>query len=313
MINLPKVPMGGSEQQYFGLSPHIPRTINMMLNKVDIDKSKFNIHWQHQYHDQPSVQILQNPDVLEQFNNIVFVQHHQKQLFEKYLGIPHEKSVVIYNSIHPFGEIKKDVGKVNLIYTQTPFRGLNVLVSALIIMLQRNPQLRDLVHLDVFQNMQLYGSDYESQNENYKELYKLCQNHPNIQYHGVVPPVELRGYLQKAHIMQYPCTWEETFCISVVEAMAAGVIPVISDIGALPEICNSFATYYSPMQTDMYNPSNQYEHVLQYSYVLENSIVEYLNELPVQRIQAMRNFVNYSYSWKNNLKEWRKLFAYYGE
>lgn len=313
MINLPTKAMGGSEQQYFGLYPHIPTNINVMLNNFNIDPSKFNIHWQHQYHDQPSVQQIRNKDTVDNLNTIVFVQHHQKQLFEMYHNIPHEKSVVIYNQIHPFGEIKKSLGKVNLIYTSTPFRGLNILVASLMMLLDRTPSLRDVVHLDVFQNMNLYGADYQHLNVNYEDIYKICQNHPNISYHGVVPPIELRGYLENAHIMAYPCIWEETFCISVVEAMAAGVIPVISDIGALPEICNSFATYYSPVQTDIYNPDKQHEHVIQYSYILEQAIIEYLNELPSKRISAMRNFVDYSYSWNNNLKEWRKLFSYYGE
>lgn len=266
-IELPKDPMGGSEQQYYQVKKLVPDHINLMNNHFDVVADKYNIHWQHQYYDQPSVQALKDKEILDTINCIVFVSHHQKQAFENYLGIPHEKSLVIPNSILPFDDIQKDGDKVNLIYTSTPFRGLSVLVAAINLMLARNKELRPLVTLDVFFDMKLYGKTYENQNANYQGIYDECIRHPNINYHGVVPSMELREYLKKAHIMSYPCIWEETFCISAVEAMAAGVIPVTSDIGALPEICGRYAEYYSPVATDIYNKNRMPEHCEQYSYI----------------------------------------------
>lgn len=69
-------------------------------------------------------------------------------------------------------------------------------------------------------------------------------------------PVSFSGFtrdviseFKKANIFVYPSVWEEGFGLSLVEAMAFGLLCVSSDRGALPEICknneNGFVFSYS--------------------------------------------------------------------
>jgi UDP-glucose:(glucosyl)LPS alpha-1,2-glucosyltransferase len=308
MMWFPDKPMGGSETMYGNIQHLIPENVNLMLNNFNFSVEKANIHWQHQYHDQPSVLPIRDKNIQNRLDATVFVSYHQKHLYEQYHDFPKEKSVVIKNAIWPFEKVEKPKGKINLIYTSTPFRGLNILLAAFALILHRRPDLRELVNLDVFSSMDLYGYP----DEQYSPMYEFAKQHPNINYHGVIRQEDLRPYLLNSHIFAYPCIFEETSCISAIEAMAAGAIPVVSDIGALPETCGDFGIYYSPVSTDMYNNHRHNDHVAQYAYLLEYMICEYLNNPPHDMIDRMTSHYNYFYNWEYRIQEWKGLFDRFG-
>lgn len=298
---------GGSEYQYSNVEGIVPPHINLMLNNFNIIKNKFNIHWQHQYFDQPSAQPLRK--FVNDINCVVFVSHHQKHLFDRFFGLPYEKSTVIQNGFDPFPRVQKSNNKINLIYASTPFRGLDILLTAYTMMLARNKELRGIVNLDVFSSMEIYGGQYMELESKYTHLYEHAKKHPDITYHGAVDRDVLRVAMLKANLLAYPCTFEETSCCTAIEAMGAGVIPVVSNIGALPEICSVYGKYYSPLSTDLYNCDNKEKHALQYSYILEKEIYEYLDNVPYEHIDKMIDFIEFGHSWKKVLPQWKELFA----
>lgn len=58
---------------------------------------------------------------------------------------------------------------------------------------------------------------------------------PNVRVHGEYPAGTLPGLLAGNDVSIHFSIWPETYCISLTEAWAAGVVPIVADIGALGE------------------------------------------------------------------------------
>jgi glycosyltransferase involved in cell wall biosynthesis len=76
-----------------------------------------------------------------------------------------------------------------------------------------------------------------------EELYEQARQLPNVNYIGYKPNEYIKENLHKYDIFAYPNIWEETFCISAIEAMAAGLYVITTDYGALFETCAEFSSY----------------------------------------------------------------------
>ena len=57
-------------------------------------------------------------------------------------------------------------------------------------------------------------------------------NKPNVTYHGRYAPGEFATVAQQADVALHLSIWPETYCISLSEVWQAGLIPIVSDIGA---------------------------------------------------------------------------------
>jgi len=168
----------------------------------------------------------------------VYVSHWQYNKFREHFGIPEYKSIVIKNATYPFKDIKKPNGRIKIIYTSTPWRGLAVLAKAVELLNQK----RDDFTVEVYSSTKVYGSEFEkSEGNKFKELFDLCKNTKNIDFKEYAPNEEIRKAVSNAHIFAYPSIFEETSCLSAIEAMAAGCKAVVTNYGALPETCGEFA------------------------------------------------------------------------
>ena len=87
--------------------------------------------------------------------------------------------------------------------------------------LVKNP----LITLDVYSSCEIYGKSFYEQNDHhYKELYEQAQRLPNVNYIGYKPNSYIKDNLHKYNMYVYPSIFEETFCISLLEAWLQGCI-----------------------------------------------------------------------------------------
>jgi glycosyltransferase involved in cell wall biosynthesis len=156
----------------------------------------------------------------------------------------------------------------------------------------------DNIELDVFSSFKIYG--WEQRDDQYKDLFDACKNHPKINYHGSVPNAQIREALCESHIFAYPSIWLETSCIALMEAMSAGLLCVHPNYGALPETAANW--------TNMYNWHEDLNTHAQIFYnVLDVSIQSVIDKTQTNKLVHQKNYVDAFYSWAPRLVEWRSL------
>ncbi len=236
-------PMGGTELMYNELMSRISNSYDHLsifnyIGQADFDKT--TVYWNQLSYDQQGVQWLSDPKNVEMIDQFVFVSYWQAEKYRQLFGIPGYKTTVIQNACRPVAPRLGGPRKlVKLCYTSTPFRGLDVLLEAWD---RLNPEDCEL---HVFSSCQIYGKDFaESEEPKYTDLYNRCLNTKGIVYRGSIPNDELRKELPSFDILAYPCTFEETSCIAVIEALSAGLRVVTSSLGALPETTEGWAKLY---------------------------------------------------------------------
>lgn len=133
-----------------------------------------------------------------------------------------------YNSDWLSDSKKEDVA----IYTSTPFRGLNLLADYWVEIYQKLQKYYDIdAKLKIFGGMSLYNQS----DDKFVHLYNRLSELPNVQVYLSVSQKELYRHLNTAKVMLYPCTYIETSCMSVLEALANKLWIVTTDSGALGE------------------------------------------------------------------------------
>jgi glycosyltransferase involved in cell wall biosynthesis len=65
---------------------------------------------------------------------------------------------------------------------------------------------------------------------NMKDYMNKQDNYLMSTYIGYKPNEYIKENLHKYHIFAYPNIWEETFCISALEAMAAGLYTITTEL-----------------------------------------------------------------------------------
>jgi UDP-glucose:(glucosyl)LPS alpha-1,2-glucosyltransferase len=293
---------GGTELMQERLHNSIPKDLldqfQIIPSRVrDLDPSKKKILWLHDLPNDPESEHLKKPESRKRFDKIVCVSDWQMQLYNLISGVPYAESVVLKNAIEPIDiEAKEYNGTVNLIYHTTPHRGLEILVPVF----EELCNTHDNIHLDVYSSFKIYG--WEQRDEQFKQLFDRCKNHPKITYHGAVSNEEVREALKKSHIYAYPCIWPETSCLSVIEAMSAMNLVVCPNYAALPETCSNFAMMY-PFNENISMHAVQFAHTL--NAAIEN--VKTNNGEPSTYLEFQKQYFDYFYSWDRRKGEWLAL------
>lgn len=289
------MPKGGSDIMLEGLKKYVNLDgINIIQTVCDeryINQDKKNILWQHLPADQPLVQGIRNKYFQRQLDATVMVSHWQHERYRLMHQIPLNNVVVIKNAIEPIEFIPRSNDKVKIIYASAPYRGLDVMLSAFEL-LNRND-----VELDIYSSTIIYGSDYvDHEGDKYEPLFQKARELKNVNYIGYASHDNMIKAIQGADILAYPCTFEETSCLTAIEALAAGCQVVTTNIGALPETGSEFSTIV-PIQSTYADLVNSFA----------SSLNEAVDKSTTFDGRYQSEFYNKTYGWENRAKEWNSL------
>lgn len=252
--------------------------------------------------EQNAVQNLHRPEERAAWDGFVMVTDWALETYHKAFSIPKNKLTVKRNAIAPMFEnvpasphFFESGEPPVLVYSSTPFRGLDVLLMSFPLIREAVPGCR----LRVFSSMgvyQMHGAE-----DQFQALYALCRAIDGAEYVGSVGQAELAQAYREADIMAYPNTFPELACISVMEAMASDCLVITSDLGALGETTAGhgflikpkgghlgFATNYAKLTTDVITAAR-------------NDPAAF-----TERLSKQKAFANKTYSWETRAREWEQ-------
>jgi len=295
-------PLGGTELQYAQLYKHVDNTLldkfqitTSIPEKIHLSKDKINILWAQNSYDQDNLAPwFKDKSNHNKYDWYVFNSHWSAEKFRMAFGLPPEKCVVIKNAIEKFATkpIHKNGDKIKLIYTSTPWRGLSVLLGAM--QLVKNP----LIELDVYSSTQIYGDAFKKNNDDsYQALYEQAKKLTNVNYIGYASNEKIMNKMGEYKIFAYPNIWEETSCMSAIEALGSGLHGIVTNYGALFETCSEWPTY---VQYD-----RNYKNLAKcFAYAIEG-IAEQLHSVGMQQLlDSQVSFYKKFYNWENRKNEW---------
>lgn len=199
-------------------------------------KAKKIFYWTGDSYDLPQNFGIGDKRVVNKIDRLLAVSAWHAEKLTYLSGFPKEKAYVLRNGVHaPYFEETVEKNRFRLIYSSTPYRGLKYLPQIFTKLKEKHPQ----IELHIFSDYKVYG---ENANQAYagliQEFNVMKEEFSKIDgcfLHGNVTQKQLAQEMQKSGILAYPNTFEETSCITAMEAQAAGCVVVTSNIGALPE------------------------------------------------------------------------------
>lgn len=291
--------MGGTELLKHELENRLPSELlnkfQIFVSRVheDLDETKLRLLWCHDLAADPSNNHLHNSG-WNKFHRIIFVSHTQMNEYINMYKIPHSKCVVLLNAINPIEKHEKPKDVIRLGYWSTPHRGLNILLPVFNELCNKYSN----IELDVYSSFKIYGRD--AADEHYQDLYDFCNNHDKINYHGSVSNSIIRERIKNIHILAYPSIWQETSCLTLMEAMSGGCLPVHSDLGALPETAANWTLQYR-------YDENLNDHAAIFYRALDLAISTLYDEGIQSRIASMQAYANVFYNWDTRIQQWIAL------
>ena len=295
---------GATETSYFYLQEHYSFPENVFVSHLpqEILKSdhEYKILWAHHAYDQPVFLNFDHTTV----DHIVTPSQWNKDQLIKYLNVPEYKITVIPNGVADIFTHSNQKSKT-MIFTSIPYKGLEVLSKVIPLIQQVHPDTK----FKIFSSMSLYGP----LNDPFIELYEHLKTLPNVEYSPVIDREELVQHYQESAFFIHPNTWEETFCVSMTEAMRCGAYPIITNIGALAEVAGEKNATVVPIEGE--NTSKGWKVTDNFIHQFANSCclaLDYYEKEPkfYQEVsKIISDYVTEKYDWKKIAKQWEDLVS----
>jgi glycosyltransferase involved in cell wall biosynthesis len=173
------------------------------------------------------------------YHKIMALSPFHRDYLKNLYGVPDEKIWVTSNGIEP-KRFQTDVTwpekePYRVVFSSSPDRGL---MEAMLVMDQVVPEYPDAtLHVYYgFDNLLKVGRHAEVEH-----LKKMAAERPYVTIHGNIAQSKLTEELKKSCVWLYPTNFLETYCITAIEMLCAGVYPVVRAYGALPHTLHDAA------------------------------------------------------------------------
>jgi glycosyltransferase involved in cell wall biosynthesis len=198
-----------------------------------VGKKRF--FWTGDSYDQPLTVGIGDRRIASRIDTLFSVSEWHGETLCQASGFPLSRYYPLRNGVHlPYFEGEKARHRKRLFYSSMPYRGLALLPEIFTKILESHAD----AELHIFSSYDTYqggASPSPQQMYEYEDILKKFQAIPRVSIRGTVPQKELAHEMMQAAVLAYPNTFEETSCITVMEAKAAGCVVVSSAKGALPE------------------------------------------------------------------------------
>ena len=170
--------------------------------------------------------------VLYKSHSIVAVSEYVKQSYCKEFRCDKDKVKVIYNGIRVLQneneednlQLRDETVRILYIGRLIEVKGVHILLHAMKKLIDRGQN----VELDILGDGPMRFK--------YEQLSQKLGIGEKIHFQGYT--LDKQIFYKRARIFVYPSIWQEAFGISIVEALAQGMICVVSNVGGIPEIIN---------------------------------------------------------------------------
>lgn len=266
--------------------------------------ARLKLLWMHDVNIGESMNFIKDkPDKILGLTN-----WHVRHMMELY-GLPGSKMAVMPNAIEAsrfqIDRSNDPSGDPKFIWSSSPDRGLDVLLSMWPRIKEKHPEAT----LDIFYGWDIVdkviaanraagqASWLESLKNSIQAHIAWLGDDSGITQHGRVDQETLAKAMYNVNYWGYPTAFMETFCITGLECMAAGVIPIASDLAALGEILKG-----SPNLVSGWPLNRDYQ--VRWLNKLDKVILN--EELRLESRKAGREFAM-THTWDNSYERWVKL------
>lgn len=265
-----------------------------------INKDKKIILWLHNtlyQYDPFAINFIKTALNNNKIKKILVVSEFHKKSLIKDLGIPDEYFFIVNNAIDPINfNIDKNKSKntINIIHASSFNRGTMELVAGI-------KFIEEDIRVDIYND---FNPDYVANLLDLSHSDKLLifdlLKDERIFFHGKTPRRTVLDAFSNSSIYAYPCSFlfEETFCLSQVESMSAGCIPVYSNMGSLSEVSMGYGRSYNISDNLEINSKN-FAKELDYAIkrVKDNSF----------DLLDQSKTINKRFGWENAKTQWTAL------
>lgn len=280
------------------------RWLEGMVNLVRTQTSAPLVAWMHESQFSPPL-----VPALNAFDAVVFVSDWQKKVNQIHAK-PHWREAVIRNAMNPGATqlfppgtaiLPHKVKPPSLIYAGSFARGAFHIAPILDRLRLRHPDF----------TMKIFCETSPSKHAPSDEAYiSWLSQQKNIVHVGMVGQVKLLEHMKTATSILIPNPWPETSCITLIEAMAAGLEVITTNRAALPETASGFATLVPIENAD--DPS-RFDMAIDHERFAEEvaRIITHQSNFPLQTEDHLRTQINYfhdNYQWSQRVTSWIKLF-----